>query len=245
MKIISYLKTFGIFAFALIIQQITTIVFSVFNYIKDREIHNVKLSIQKLDINNGEEIISPLDLPTAMSGMVFGSVLGILFIIMASWLVNKKKPFSLLRLNSFSFKGGLLPIILFTCLLITNNLLESYITYEDLEKMSEMIIKSFENNAFLTVLGVGIFIPFFEEILFRGWLFDRLEHLLSSKYALIITSIMFGLVHGQYHGVILLLTIVSGFVLGFIRLRTNSLWPSIILHAINNTSSIFLAYYLG
>ena len=87
------------------------------------------------------------------------------------------------------------------------------------------------------VFGIGA-APLFEEIIFRGFLFKVLFDIGGSGTAVSVTAILFALLHlpqlwGSWAGVALIF--VVGYVLSFVRLRSNSLIPSFIIHTSYNT----------
>jgi membrane protease YdiL (CAAX protease family) len=74
---------------------------------------------------------------------------------------------------------------------------------------------------------------FFEELLFRGYLFSLLRRTTGWKTALVVTSFAFGLVHGWNPGAdaeSILAVIVAGFFLGAILLATRSLYAAGVAH---------------
>jgi membrane protease YdiL (CAAX protease family)/tetratricopeptide (TPR) repeat protein len=93
-----------------------------------------------------------------------------------------------------------------------------------------------------TILIVGIAIPFYEEVFFRGFLFDSLRRLRGPRVALVVSSVSFALVHGFAFAVPLLFL---SFALGWLRLRTGNLKMSFLLHAANNSCSVLIGYFLS
>lgn len=88
-------------------------------------------------------------------------------------------------------------------------------------------------------------VPVLEELLFRGFLQTWLKGILGIKSAILITSVVFALLHfSGSQGFDNLELLVSLFVLscflGFIRERQHSLWASIGLHSTFNAISIVL-----
>lgn len=81
-----------------------------------------------------------------------------------------------------------------------------------------------------------VFAPFTEEMLFRGFEFSILGRRFGIVAAAIITSLTFGLAHGQI--AVSIVTATLGLYLCYLYTQTKSLWPSIILHAINNTIAV-------
>ena len=87
------------------------------------------------------------------------------------------------------------------------------------------------------IFGIGA-APLFEEIMFRGFLFKVLFDIWGPGTAVSLTAILFALLHllqlwGSWGGVILIF--IVGYVLSFVRLRSNSLIPSFIIHTAYNT----------
>lgn len=74
-----------------------------------------------------------------------------------------------------------------------------------------------------------------EEILFRGFLFKGIEcSKLGRPGAVIITSLAWALMHLQYDIYAIAGLFAGGLLLGFARLRSNSIYPPIIMHALQN-----------
>ena len=86
-----------------------------------------------------------------------------------------------------------------------------------------------------------VFAPLAEEILFRGFEFSILGRRFGVAAATIITSFTFGLAHGQVAAAIV--TAIFGFYLCFMFIKTKSLWPGIILHALNNTIAVAMLLF--
>lgn len=105
---------------------------------------------------------------------------------------------------------------------------------------------SFESLLKLTIIMV-FFVGLVEELIFRSILQTRLEQALSVKEALLITSILFGLMHsgyGTFHE--MLYTGFVGLLLGFLFYKTRSLPFIVVLHGFINVFLFgILPYYLS
>lgn len=88
-------------------------------------------------------------------------------------------------------------------------------------------------------LAVAFLLPMAEEIIFRGYLFGALRRRFSGKIVVIITALIFALIHFQRLYFVPL--VGFGLILGWIRLKTDSLRLPVLLHAINNAVSLALA----
>jgi len=91
--------------------------------------------------------------------------------------------------------------------------------------------------AFLTLVVMA---PIAEEILFRGYLLGKLRKHVPIWAAILITSILFGLVHFAWNvGVdVFALSIV----LCLLRIGTGRLWPSILLHMLKNGLAFYFLF---
>ncbi|MCA9030717.1 MAG: CPBP family intramembrane metalloprotease [Planctomycetaceae bacterium] len=72
----------------------------------------------------------------------------------------------------------------------------------------------------------------FEELLFRGYIQSRLAKRWSPWAAIVMTSLMFGVMHVVPH--VIIFAFVLGLWLGYVAHRTNSVFPSIVCHATIN-----------
>lgn len=84
------------------------------------------------------------------------------------------------------------------------------------------------------VIALGVLPGVCEELLFRGAVLGLLERSGNRRLANVGQALLFGIAHGM--AVRLPWTFVFGLVLGWIRQRTDSLWPTIVLHTLFNTT---------
>ncbi|MDX6481974.1 MAG: protease family protein [Gaiellaceae bacterium] len=80
--------------------------------------------------------------------------------------------------------------------------------------------------------------PFVEELMFRG-LGQSLLRFLGRVPAILLVGIAFGVDHGLVEG--LLILIPFGIALAWVRDRTDSVWPGMIVHGLFNGGSLALA----
>ncbi len=94
----------------------------------------------------------------------------------------------------------------------------------------------------LFYLTLGVMAPFFEEILFRGFLYGALRKRIGVFLSICVSAGMFSMMHFDKGGVFMLFAI--GFVLAFTFERTRSLIPSMIAHGMWNSGSFTFALLL-
>lgn len=89
------------------------------------------------------------------------------------------------------------------------------------------------------VLNICVLAPVIEELVFRGMAYRRIElSRFGSKGALVITTLVFTMVHLQYSWQILLLLFPGSLLLGLIRYRTGNLSYCIVAHMLMNSASM-------
>ena len=102
----------------------------------------------------------------------------------------------------------------------------------------EALLKDPVGITLLVIFGILV-APVVEEMLFRGFIFSVVDRSLGTTAAVVSTSLLFSLPHGEQYGWrwqnLLLLTTV-GIVFGAVRARTRSVRPSTLLHAAYNAT---------
>jgi membrane protease YdiL (CAAX protease family) len=165
------------------------------------------------------------------STFVFGSffyllVLAVVLLIASG--IDRRDAFALRRPSSWRLAAGL-AVGLLVSLLIVASVLEPVLGAGDEQGLDPTGWDSdrapaFALNAFVTaVLG-----PIVEEALFRGIGFYLLAQF-GQVAAIVVTAIAFALTHGILVG--LPIFFIIGVGLGFIRSRTGSIYPPVLLHA--------------
>ena len=94
---------------------------------------------------------------------------------------------------------------------------------------------------FLFCLLFSLINAVFEEVIWRGILLSALKEHTSTRYAVIITSVGFGLFHLSigFSIYLSLLISVAGLIYALITLKTNSIHPSIVFHIVINIGMVY------
>lgn len=92
-------------------------------------------------------------------------------------------------------------------------------------------------------LSVGIMAPLCEEVLFRGYLYHAVRVKCGKWMSIIITSLLFAMVHGQWFQLFPLF--MAGVFLNWFYVRSKSLIATVLMHSAWNTFSLFLVVYLN
>lgn len=88
-------------------------------------------------------------------------------------------------------------------------------------------------------LAIGLVPALVEEFLFRGLVLRGYEKF-GSKKAVILTGIMFGVLHLQLMSIPSI--ILLGIMISFVVYRTNSIWAGVIYHFVHNTMTVGMLY---
>jgi membrane protease YdiL (CAAX protease family) len=151
--------------------------------------------------------------------------------------VNFKKT---LRLNKLSIKNGLLiglMAILFVPLVMTVNMIVMTFVFPFIEKLPENPITPDEvQNVYLSLFLFAVTPGICEELFFRGMVMNAYEKRFGFKWAGIISAILFGLFH--YNIFNLAGPIVLGIFFAYLVQITDSIYASMIAHAVNNGVAI-------
>ena len=128
-------------------------------------------------------------------------------------------------------------VILIIAILAVNNIYQYLITVLHLNlQTNDQVLLAESKHAPLTTyatLLVAVFIaPFCEEIFFRGFVFQGLRRGMPVGWAIMLSALLFGVAHADPGSFAVLFII--GVALAFLRWRTKSIWPGMILHMLNN-----------
>lgn len=90
------------------------------------------------------------------------------------------------------------------------------------------------------LIGGCIAVPVMEEFVFRGFMFRGWsQSFLGPVGSIVLTSVLWGLIHIQYDWFGRFWIFVTGLVLGHFRWRSNSTWLTVMVHSAINTVLLF------
>lgn len=88
-----------------------------------------------------------------------------------------------------------------------------------------------------------LFAPIYEELVFRGWILGQLARRRSSRCAILVSSLLFGILHlrniywlapERLIGQMVYTGAVFGPAAAWLTLKCRSLWPAVVVHYLNN-----------
>ena len=172
-------------------------------------------------------------------GVIFSAVPCTFLVLLALGLargVDPKSWLALVPVRTATLLGWLVFAVL---LLLLADLATVELGRSPVPPVMETII---ETTRYTTMLWVALVIaaPVFEEVLFRGFMFEGLRRTRIGAWGTIaVTTLLWTLLHvGQYDQYFLVLIALIGILLGYARERTGSLYVPLAIHAVNNLLSI-------
>lgn len=93
----------------------------------------------------------------------------------------------------------------------------------------------------LTFFRVAITAAVVEELAFRGYVMGNLRFF-GDGFAIAVSAVVFALLHGNM--IQAPFALMAGFVLGFLSVKTGTIWTAVIIHLLNNSVATAV-YYLS
>ena len=174
------------------------------------------------------------------SGLIKTQLLLILLPVILILRVSKNDLKQTLRLKKTNFKNYLVAILAAVPIIIIVSIITQLINIiypipESYLKAMENLLTMSDGGLLRTIIIIAVLPGICEEILFRGFIINGFKKrgFLSS---IVITALLFGIIHLELFK--LIPVIIIGIWLGYLVLRTNSLFVPIIAHIINNTLAV-------
>ena len=123
-----------------------------------------------------------------------------------------------------------------------NTLMSFLLEYLPSTDYFETMAQIMDGKTFLqTVIWVGIIAPFGEEVIFRHFLYLRLRDHFGVAFSVVVSSLVFGLYHGELVQAIYAALLGSLFALGMEF--TGNFFSSFLLHAAANTWGLVISQF--
>lgn len=131
-----------------------------------------------------------------------------------------------------------IPIMIMSALGINSisAVIQDFLGIEFTSSVGDISLKGIKET-FLGVLSIAVVPAVVEETVIRGIVMQPLRRF-GDKFAIIASAVLFACMHGNM--VQIPYTVVGGMLLGYLAVATGSLWPSVILHFVNNLYSVIV-----
>jgi membrane protease YdiL (CAAX protease family) len=168
--------------------------------------------------------------------VIYAVLVGLTFAIALAY----PSPRSELGIRPFGWRWVGIAVGLIVLVLILASALEPFLHGGRDQGLSPKVWEPDHAGAFaLNGLVVSTLVPFTEELFFRG-LGVRALRFAGGIAAVLVTGLVFGLSHGILGALPPL--VLFGIALGWVRLRTDSVWPGVIAHGFYNAVGITVIY---
>lgn len=91
----------------------------------------------------------------------------------------------------------------------------------------------------IAFISTAVLPAFVEEFACRGLVMGVLRKI-GDRFAIVASAILFGLMHGNFEQIPF--AFLVGLVLGFIAIKSGSLWPAVFVHFFNNLAAVVFSY---
>jgi membrane protease YdiL (CAAX protease family) len=189
---------------------------------------------------------NPAVLNTVAGGIIYS--VSLLLVIGLPWWIKKnrttKEELGLGRwprwLDILLAPAGFFVYVLLSALLIF--LATQFLLFIDFDQIQDTGYSQLSQHfEFILAMIMLVFIaPIAEEVLFRGYLFGKLRAHVPVWLAILLTSLLFAVVHGAWNVGIDVFAL--SIVLCLLRVISGSLWPSILLHMMKNGLAFYILF---
>lgn len=186
-------------------------------------------------------IMNELQNPNWMLAMLLFSDIAAILFILVYYAIRKRYIEQMIPFNRISIQVGLVALLLGVAV---NLFLVSSLSYAGDLPFLQQLFSDYEKSLFpfangnllFTIFAIGILIPIVEELIFRGLLTYELKKAMPITAAILIQAILFALFH--FNWIQSSYAFLLGLLFGLVNLWMKSIWPSILLHIANNSTSV-------
>lgn len=174
--------------------------------------------------------------------------LSLLIVIGVPWLIKRsrttKEQLGIQRLPTWS-DIGLVPAGAIVYLILTSvisGLAMTFLKFVNYDQTQDTGFSNLSGQSeyIMAFIMLVIIAPVAEELLFRGYLFGKLRKYAPIWGAILITSLVFAIVHFAWN--VGLDVFALSIVLCILRVVSGSLWPSMMLHMLKNSIAFFFLF---
>lgn len=139
------------------------------------------------------------------------------------------------KIKKLTKKDIIYTVVVAVILIVLNEIMSRILISANVEmKNQDAIIEAYKNSKILMSISIALFAPFIEEMVFR---YSFSTFIKNDTLFIIISSLVFGLLHGI--GIVTILYVMLGALLALIYLKTNkNVLASTIAHILNNGFAI-------
>jgi|GEM_PF-1604956 len=153
---------------------------------------------------------------------------------------RKQDPSDYLKFEKVGFTSGLLCVAAGLGVVLLGNypamLVQQFLGNFGYESPGSILSQGESLEAILLEIAVtAVLVPFMEEFAFRGVILSALRRY-GIGFSIVVSGVLFGLAHLDASSVVF--ATIAGLVFGFLYAKTNNLWLTVIVHALNNLIAV-------
>lgn len=196
----------------------------------------------------GAALSPEIELSTSAQLAVFGSIV-YASLLTSGWYFALSRNGASFRDAGFRSVGAgpfLLMFLVVVPMMIVSGIAVqlSRVLFGDVPSTQEQVLggeASLSSADYLLLLVIGVVIaPIVEEFLFRGLLYRYLRRRKSVAYAVVLSAVIFAAAH--FIPTLIPALFVLGIVLALVAQRYDSIYPAMMLHALNNGIGLTILY---
>ena len=172
---------------------------------------------------------------------IFTFLSGVMVYFILKKVYNKEQMAALFSISDRSEAGRLILLILVLDIFVVLpiHVVVTLLVFPDAEQQEviTMFEEASETSIALLAFSVAILTPFAEELLFRGFILGMLMKRYEDTTAIVISSLIFAIAHEP---IAMGLAFGGGLLYGWVRVRTGSVIPGMMAHAIWNGFITFI-----
>jgi len=167
--------------------------------------------------------------PDGLEGLVAVTILDVLIVI-AFWVHNYKEIKPLFSLSKINFTVLVLTLLGASCLSVIVSVIANFInvTISDDVFYDTYLFQDTSSPLLFATLFIAVQPALFEEVAFRGFLFNNLKRIAGGTSAVYITGFLFGILHLQI--ISLMWLVPLGLAFAYLRNKYNTIWYGVVAH---------------
>lgn len=192
------------------------------------------------------DLVDPSLFQVVAGGIIYA--LSLVIVIGVPWLVKKsrttKEELGVQRMPTWLdivwVPAGAIAYVVLTATITA--LAMVFLKFVDYGQTQETGFNGINEQAeyIMAFIMLVVIAPIAEELLFRGYLFGKLRKYAPTWIAILITSLLFAIVHFAWN--VGLDVFALSIVLCLLRIVSGSLWPSIMLHMLKNSVAFYFLF---
>lgn len=186
-----------------------------------------------------EELIAFTDSNTALAVFLSNAVIVLIYWIAFQLRSDSLSNYAGIRKTKFINVFGSVAAGLFAYLAVENLMSIIRIPEDIMQEYIEHVQWLSDSNIWLMALVSVVAAPVVEELVFRGVLMKALQKAITPIGAVLVTSVLFTFAHGDI--VQGMYSFAIGILLGYVKIKSGSLWNCIAMHFAFNMANVIVA----